>query len=228
MFGVALYSYGVVALWKLRRLWSLALVAAGMAIAAIIRIWMAPIMALPLAVLLVSTYGSWTARVLALVAGALLMFFLVQPLMNTFRAATAMELLEAVSQRGSSFDRGGSSADLKVPVGGWGDLIRYAPQGAFSALFRPLPGEVMNVFGLMAGLEDLVLILLLVRALTRMRGRIFGQPVILSAITLLLVWSPIYGLISAHNMGTAVRYRLQVLPVLLLVMLYLGRPHQRV
>ncbi len=179
-----------------------------MVIAAIIRIWMAPIMALPLAVLLLSMVGRWTARLLAFVAGALLMVFLTQPLMETFRAATAMELLEAVAQRGSGFDRGGSAADVKVVIGGWSDLVRYAPQGAFSALFRPLPGEVMNAFGLMAGLEDMVLILLLIRTVIRTRLRDLYQPVILSAITLIVLWSVLYGFISPHNMGAAVRYRL--------------------
>ena len=227
MLGMAVYSYGAVALWKRRRLSSLIFVACGMVIAAIIRIWMAPIMALPLAVLLLSMVGRWTARLLAFAAGALLMVFLTQPLMETFRAATAMELLEAVAQRGSGFDRGGSAADVKVVIGGWSDLVRYAPQGAFSALFRPLPGEVMNAFGLMAGLEDMVLILLLIRTVIRTRLRDLYQPVILSAITLIVLWSVLYGFISPHNMGAAVRYRLQVLPVMLLLMLYLGRPRTR-
>lgn len=223
MLAVAIYSYGVVALWRRRRLSYLILIAFGMAFAAVIRIWMAPIMALPVAGLLLSMCKSWSTRLLAVAAGALLMSFLLAPLMNAYKAATARELIEAVAQRGSGFDRGGSAEDVKVAISGWGDLIRYAPQGAFSALFRPLPGEVLNPFGLMAGLEDAVLILLAIRALIRMRGRVFGQPVILAAIALLIVWSLLYGLISAHNMGAAVRYRLQVLPVMILVMLYLGQ-----
>lgn len=224
MLAVAIYSYGAVALWQRFRLSYLLLIAFGMTFAAVIRIWMAPILALPLAVLLLSIYGSWGVRLLAVAGGALLMFLLMQPLMNAYKAASARELIEAVAQRGSGFDRGGSAEDVRVVISGWGDLVKYAPQGAFSALFRPLPGEVSNPFGLMAGIEDAVLILLAIRAAIRMRGRVFGQPVILAAMALLIVWSLVYGLISAHNMGTAVRYRLQIMPVFILVMLYLGRP----
>jgi hypothetical protein len=62
------------------------------------------------------------------------------------------------------------------------------------------------------------------RALIGLRRRDLNQPVIQSAIMLLALWSAAYGLVSSHNMGAAVRLRLQVLPVLILVILYLGRP----
>jgi hypothetical protein len=224
MFGVAIYAYGAVALSKRRQVKYLLLVAFGIVIASIIRVWLAPIMALPLTVLLLYTYGSFITRILWGAAGATLTLMLLQPLMVSFKAATAKELIEAAVHSGSGFEGGGSAQGLKVVMGGWGDLIRFAPWGSFSALFRPLPGEVMNAFGLMSGLEDLVLLCLLARALGRTRWRDLNDPVILGAVTLLVMWSFVYGLISSHNMGSAVRYRLQVLPVLILVMLYLGRP----
>jgi hypothetical protein len=223
MLGVAIYSYGAVSFWKKPKLSYVAAAAAGIGVASLIRLWMAPMMAVSFGVLLLHSCKSWTVRLLWTIVGAMLLLTLMRPLMAKFKAETAKELIEAVARRGSGLEHGGSAEKLKVTIGGWQDLVRFAPWGAFSALFRPLPGEVKNAFGLMAGLEDLLLLLLVARAMIGLRRCDLNQPVIQSAITLLVLWSVAYGLISPHNMGAAARLRLQVLPVLILVILYLGR-----
>ena len=83
----------------------------------------------------------------------------------------------------------------------------------------------MNPFGMLAGLEDLVLLGLLMRALRRFRREYLQRPVIVWAILFVVIWSALYGVISSHNLGAAVRFRLQILPVFLLLLIYLGKPH---
>jgi hypothetical protein len=43
------------------------------------------------------------------------------------------------------------------------------------------------------------------------------------AIVLLMVWSGTYAFASSYNLGAAVRFKLQILPLMLLLLLYLAR-----
>jgi hypothetical protein len=226
MLGFAIYSYGVVGVLKRRRgiyaLW----IVAGIALTTVIRVWMAAIMIVPLAVVVWQLMPSRSMAMLFMLGCALLALAELKTILhmiNLFKAASASELLEQLSKRGQSFEGGGSATGAQLLVTGWGSFVKLAPYGIFSALFRPLPGEVLNPFGLMAGLEGLGLLALALRAAVRFRLRDLREPVIFWALTALLVWATLYGFISTHNMGTAVRYRLQVMPLELLVLLYLGR-----
>ena len=102
-------------------------------------------------------------------------------------------------------------------------MARFAPLGAFTALFRPLPGELFNPLGLLASLENLVLLALVFLAIKRAKWRDIKQPLILWAITLILIWSVVYGFASSQNLGAAVRWKLQILPLLVGLLCYLGR-----
>lgn len=51
----------------------------------------------------------------------------------------------------------------------------------------------------------------------------FKHPALLWAVLTIAVWAAVYGPIYYQNLGAASRFRLQVLPLLLLVLLYLSR-----
>ena len=93
----------------------------------------------------------------------------------------------------------------------------------FTALFRPLPGEVLNPFGWLAGFENAVLLALCGRAVLRTRFRELRDPIVLWAVSFVIVWAIVYGFASYQNLGTAVRFKLQVLPILLGLLFYFGR-----
>ena len=97
------------------------------------------------------------------------------------------------------------------------DMILFSPLGMFTALFRPLPGEVNNAFGLIAGLENVGLLYYFGRALwrTKLKG-ITGNQRWAFAISLIIIWSFSYGFISYQNLGTAVRFKLQILAIMLI------------
>ncbi|MDQ3606039.1 MAG: hypothetical protein M3418_07635, partial [Gemmatimonadota bacterium] len=105
-----------------------------------------------------------------------------------------------------------------------GGMLAFLPIGAFRALFRPLPGEVMNPFGILAGFENLFLLALGALAFWRARLRRLGEPLVQWALLLILIWAAFYGFVSS-NLGAAVRFKLQILPVLLLLLLHLSRDH---
>ena len=102
-----------------------------------------------------------------------------------------------------------------------GEMLSFAPIGMFTALFRPLPGEVNNIFGILAGLENGLLLFLIASGIYRARWRAWFDPAVVWALTTLLSWSFVYGFVSAQNLGSAFRFRLQILPVLLSLALYL-------
>jgi hypothetical membrane protein len=79
---------------------------------------------------------------------------------------------------------------------------------------------------LLAGLENLLLLFLLSLAIIRTRWKDFKNPIILWATLLVLTWATVYSFISSQNLGAAVRFKLQILPILLGLLLYLGQQRQ--
>jgi hypothetical protein len=106
------------------------------------------------------------------------------------------------------------------------EMILYIPRGIFTVLFRPLLGEVNNVFGFLAGLEDAFLLILFVLAMKRLRWRELLDPIIIWAILLIVLWASLYGFVG-FNLGTVCRYRLQILPIFLGLLMYLVRDRDK-
>ncbi|MDP9200777.1 MAG: hypothetical protein M3P26_02430, partial [Gemmatimonadota bacterium] len=140
---------------------------------------------------------------------------------------TKLDVVQATIAYTQYLAEGGSAQVRATPFTGAGSLIRFLPLGVFTALLRPLPGEVNNSFGLLAGLENLVLLTLVLIAIRRTRLTEFRDPVIAWATMLLTTWSVVYGFVSSQNLGTGVRYRLQILPVFLLLLLHLARADRK-
>lgn len=100
-----------------------------------------------------------------------------------------------------------------------------SPQGIlvilFSGLFRPLPFDVTNLMVAMAAVENSILLVLTLVAFRYLRWARLKQPVFLWALTYSLAWAGAYGLIVLSNFGTGMRYKLQVLPFILLFLFLL-------
>jgi hypothetical protein len=96
-----------------------------------------------------------------------------------------------------------------------GSVLLFLPWGAFTALFRPLPGELWSPFGLIASLESVILLVLFVGALTQARRVHWKEPLFVSALIFTLLWASSYAFVSYQNLGTGVRFRLQVVPAIL-------------
>jgi hypothetical protein len=146
-----------------------------------------------------------------------------QEIANYFAIETLADLLSTTNTWSQGWAEGGSAQTIDTEFTGIASMVAFVPKGMFAALFRPLPGEVMNAFGLLAGLENAVILGLLLLAVVRTRLHDLRDPLVVWASLLLLVWAAIYGFVSYQNLGTAVRFRLQVLPVLLLLLLHLAR-----
>lgn len=223
LLGIALYVYGVVGVRRSRHWWLyLAPLAAGVALSAFIRLWSAPILVLPLLVFVFRGIRGVVPRAAFLLLTAWALNVAVGRFSQMFGLLTLQDVYSTVDSLSQGWE-GGSGQVRMIQISGLGDMLRFAPQGAFTALFRPLPGEVMNPFGLIAGVENLFLLLLAGFACARTRARHLAEPLVVWALVLVVTWATIYGFVSYYNLGAAVRFKLQILPILVLLLLFLAR-----
>lgn len=226
LLGIAIYCYGVAGLIVRQKVSMLVYVVLGMFIASYIRTWLGLIFTTPLIVTYVlSGRSSILTKLVFLVIAIPGFLFALQGFSEQFDVETTEDLVVRTDDISTSWAYGGSAQQIEEGFTSIPSMIAFAPIGAFTALFRPLPFEVLNPFGMMAGLENAVLLGFFVVGLMR-RGLSWSrQPVLLWAVTTLLVWGAVYGFASYQNLGTAFRYRAQVVPILLLLALYLTYAH---
>jgi len=222
--GIAVFALGAVGALTRRRIGDLVLIGLGLGLASGIRSWLSLIFLAPLVATIFLTGRTSLATKLGFSAVAVPGFLLsLQLFQERFRIQTASDLVQRTDTLAQSWARGGSAQGLGEGFGSLTDMILFLPVGAFTALFRPLPGEVLNPFGLLAGLENAALLGLILYGL-RVGGvrPILREPVLLWAVLTLLAWSAVYGFVSYQNLGTAFRFRVQVAPIMLLLALYLA------
>jgi hypothetical protein len=223
MLGIAIYCHGLILWRKERKLRWLVSLAVGVLIASAIRPWSGPILLFPVAVLMIGAVRNPFAKLATLGLICWLLTFSLGVLNDRFGVTSVHEVVKTTTWVSRSWAKGGSAQEVPTFESG-SDLLAFAPVAMTAALFRPLPGEVMNIFGLLAGLENLFLVFLLVNALPGLSWRTIREPVVIWASTLVIVWAFVYGFISYQNLGSAARFKLQILPILLCLLLLLSRP----
>lgn len=224
LLGIAIYAYGVAAWYRTSQARFLIAMLFGIWLALSLRVWLGPILLAPMAVFVLAKVRNLLSRLLfiGVVVGAFL--YAGGRFQEQFNIESSNDLVSTIEQRAHSGGwRGNTAVSSGRSFTSVGQLLVFLPLGAFTALFRPLPGELFSVFGILAGFENLVLIVLLFQAYRRTRLKELKDPRILWAIALIMTWSSIYGFISYQNLGAASRFRLQILPVLLCTLLYLRR-----
>lgn len=223
--GGALYVYGVVAWHQLKQQRHLLTLAVGILIVALIRLWVAPILVAPLMAFIIVSRHSFIWRMALMVFCGSVFIFALSKIQDMWGMSTVEDLFEFRSYALGASIGGGSSFRARQ-ITGFNISMKYLPLGIFTALFRPLPLEVPNIFGTLQSLDNLILLFLLCMAVKRTRLKEFGEPLVLWAIFLVLTWAALYGNVI-YNLGTLVRYKLQILPVLLGLLLYLSRRRAR-
>jgi hypothetical protein len=227
MLGFAIYMAGVIAWYQNPRLPPLLLVMMGIALVTLLRPWMGLIMCVPLVVFLGCVLRA-RRNTLSKIIIVVLMLAGLRVSSSIFTDISNFTTTSAIISRANllaeNMALGDSAQGSDLEFETMRDIFTFMPRGAFTALFRPLPGDVLNPFGLVASVENLGLLLLTLVALSRSSLRRLRHPVVLWALLLLLLWAGLYGFASYYNFGTAVRYRMQILPVLLCLLLYLAQP----
>jgi hypothetical protein len=192
---------------------SLVAVAIGLVAVYCVRPWMAFIFGAAVGTALILRPSRPFMRIVAIAVGIAVvatMLIYASDVVELIGEQGVYDALETVSSEWAV----GGSAQEPVTFSSWSDVVLFFPIGAFAALFRPLPGEIGGAFGLLAGLENLAILALCVWALVRVRHTRWEFPLVF-AIALIFWWTCIYAFLSYQNLGTAVRFKLQVLPCLM-------------
>jgi hypothetical protein len=226
--AIGLNAWGVVHFVMHRKSSSLVAVLVGAGAASAIRIWMGPILILPCLLILGLRIQSPAKRLIAVLLVGLTLAILAPTAAERLRLDTATDILEATRTVTSGWDRANSSMKLDVELNSTWDLMLFTPQSVFIAFFRPLPGDVANIFGWLAGFENLGLLTLSTLALFRLRLRHFRNPLFLWGVALLTTWGLAYSVVAYKDLGTAARFKLQILPVMLsMIVCLLRQPARR-
>lgn len=214
--GIAIYLYGAALYMRkpdAKAGWILFL---GCFVAVSVRLWLLMILAIPL-IYLFSKCGPPRLRkplagfmCLVLVGGVI-------GLAVQRQVTSTADLVPALAKVSQQWAEGGSAQKLEIPFDSIGGLLAFVPYGAFTALFRPLPLEVPNAFGLLAGLENAALLGIALYLPMRKGWRPLRDPRVVFLTLCLIAWMLVYSLISFQNLGTASRFKVQALPFLLLL-----------
>jgi len=213
--GIALHIWGLVNVVVRGRNGYLVAVLAGIGAASAIRIWMGPILILPCLLILGARikHIAWRATAVILVGLALLSL---TPLTaDRLEFDKASDVFEATKNVSRGWDRANSTMRMDGEPESLWDLVLFTPESIFIAYFRPLPGDVPNLFGWLAGFENLILLLVSIWAAFRLRLMYFRHHLFLWGLALLLTWGLAYSVLSYKDLGSAVRYKLQIMPILL-------------
>jgi hypothetical protein len=219
---IGLYAYGG-ALWLVQASpRGLAWVVLGLLGSFLFRPWTAAIEAAPLLLAtLVKFFGLRPVVFVCVVVAPGILYG--TDLSASFQLMETSALLEelAVKAGGAASEEGSGTGFDFVEAQ---DMLS-SPQGIliiiFSGLFRPLPFDVTNLMVAMAAVENSILLVLTLVAFRYLRWARLEQPVFLWALTYSLTWSGAYGLIVLSNFGSGMRYKLQVLPFIVLFLFLL-------
>jgi hypothetical protein len=116
---------------------------------------------------------------------------------------------------------GGSSNTWYKSFNSFSDIFEFLPLGIFTALYRPLPGEVSGIFGLLAGIENLVLLLATIHAMFYLKKSYLYTPLFQWMMVIIICWLSIYSFLSFSNFGANERYKVQIIPIILGLLLYI-------
>lgn len=226
LLGIGLYVLGVAGWYRTNRFRYLLLIAVGLFETSFIRVWMSSILLAPLAVFFIARMRGMLSRI-AFICLVIAGFVWAQGrFRQKFNIETQQDLVRTADVTVQSWAFGGSAQSLDGSMESVSDMAMFLPLGMTTALLRPLPGEVANLFGTLAGLENLTFIFILLYALVRTRWRDLLEPMVLWAILLVIAWSASYSFASYQNLGTAARFKMQIMPIFLGLIMYLSRRRQ--
>lgn len=210
---------GAVLWFSTERWYYLVFVFIGVILASFIRPWTGPILIVPLVIHKVFRPGRLIPKIVVISILAIIFTIFAQQIGDAFKVQTFDDLMERTNSLSRAWSVGGSAQDVPE-LGSIGSMLKFIPFAAFTALFRPFPGEIMNPFGILAGLESLFVLLLVSYSLYLVRGRIWRDSIMLWSFSTAFFWAIVYGFISYQNLGAGYRFRLQVMPFILFLFIY--------
>ena len=220
-FGAGLYALGAVGWLRTSKVRYALPLACGVLIAICVREWYGVIMIAPLLFAVGPRLRHPFQRILSVAGGVAGMVYAYSLFQQQFLAQGISSVLPEANATLVGLAYGGSGQTFQG-FHSVSSMILFWPWGVFTAIFRPLPWDIHNAYMVLSALEGSALLLLVFSAARHWSFTRLRDPVMSWALTYLLCWASLYGFGGYANLGMAVRERLEVIPIIVLLALLLG------
>ena len=153
-----------------------------------------------------------------------ILFILILPLFLLFvgellqsRGITSFDMLFIKMSETTKNLAYGNSVGSVFQITGLGTYLLYFIPNLFTTLFRPMPWDIRNPFTLMAAIENVILFYLSYKYIFKNWKDIYSNKYLKFLILFIFSWSLLYVIISPANLGGAARFKLQVLPAMIMI-----------
>ncbi|MEO5942085.1 MAG: hypothetical protein ABIP30_05870, partial [Ferruginibacter sp.] len=155
------------------------------------------------------------------------------PLSDKYFQQVSDSIVQEVLQQQNGYElvkeEGDSGIQLSIKpenITSLSSFIKLAPESFINGVFRPFPWDSFKLFNFILSLETFVLFIFFIYYFFKNKifyffKIIFSDNILLSGFSFVVVYGIMVGL-TTLNLGTIVRYRIPVLPFLILVLLYFG------
>ena len=146
--------------------------------------------------------------------------FIVLQLLHTQGISSFDEVFIKMTETSRNLSQSGTALGSSVGVHaitGIGDYLLYYIPNLFTSLYRPMPWDIRNPFTAMAAVENVILFYLSYKYIFKNWKNIYSNKYLRFYLVLIFSWSLLYVIISPTNLGIAVRFKLQVLPAMLII-----------
>ncbi len=214
LFFVGMFIYGFIRFMDRRRLRYLLLIIISIAGVYLIRTWWSVIMIMTMMFYFVRINSSIH------LLGYLLLSPFIYMIFAKFLAAqhigSFQDIFDKMSYTSKVMAYGGSSVD-STAITGLFDYILYFFPNLFTSLYRPMPWDISNPFTLMAAIENVVLFYLTYKYVFKNWRFILQNKYLRFLLLFIFSWALFYVIISPTNLSVASRFKLQVLPAMLMM-----------
>ena len=187
-----------------------------------IRSWMSGIFVIAIAIYFIE-FNSKKSMFLFLILGIVLYFlsssFLTIGFMAKYNIMSMESLFLAINTVSSNLSYGNSKVEV-YELHSIGDYIFYFIPNFFTAVFRPQLYDAKNPFMLLAAIENTILLYFFLKYFLLNLKVLIVNKYIKFLVSFIFAWSLLYVIISPTNLGMAVRFKLQIMPALIMVILY--------
>jgi len=214
LFFVGIFTYGFVRFIDKKRLTAVLWIIVGIIGVHFIRSWYSIIMILSIG-LFYSRFSS-PKHLLRMLIFAPLFILVFKEFLSMQHIDTFQDIFDKMSYTSEKLTYGGSSTEVSKINGLFDYMLFYIPN-LFTSLFRPMPWDIHNPFSLLAAVENVAMLYLVYKYILKNWRVVFQNRYMRFLILFIFSWSLFYVIISPNNLGMAVRFKLQVLPAMLIV-----------
>jgi hypothetical protein len=162
----------------------------------------------------------WIQKIFAAISITVICFFIIKTGLERFHVGNIDQYFELIELSFPiSPDEGRAGHIEAFP---FKTYLLSMPHLMFTNLFRPLIFEARRITHLLAGIENTALLICFLISLWHfLKYKLFKNSGVTIMLIHIIVWSTAYSSLSIQSLGTAARYKLQVLPFIL-VFIYLS------